>query len=483
MKFISTVAFLLLSFASLFISTKVNKLILESFKASTHRTTRISLLRYASFFIVFVQFWVLARIFPIYLILLLIGASTLGLIINTLMGAISGFTLEENKQKIGALSLIWGASQGQTLGCVMLVLGPIVTLSSAIFSLWYFWKYPIGDPRARVMIALFHFALPQLFRIPVLLLMTWPSVTSEYLDDDLRNSHLAEAFSNIIYQTIFLLFPFWLFKQEINAFQWRLPPFWILLSIPLIVFIVGGLLPFFVGLYRYRSQARSMTRWQANWLKDMLVTNELPAGQARDSSFNQQFEELNNEIQVRISQNELLGYYRKLWEGDSSTSQLTAVESLPAAVAVDNLAPQPEQIGAGEPASTALVPRAQANPIAMVKMYLKPGPAANTQSTDLTDQVVSIIKANQGNLVHWDIRFAHLQDLFQLYDATVEAKTKDISGFVKARLAAVNETLSARTQRKNILAGALLSCSSTAIIFLFKHYEPVLNQLIDRLVR
>ncbi len=331
------------------------------------------------------------------------------------------------------------------------------------------------------MIALFHFVLPQLFRIPILLLMSWPSVTSEYLDDDLRNSHLADAFSNIIYQTIFLLFPFWLFKQEINAFQWPLPPFWILLSIPLFVFIIGGLLPFFVGLYRYRSQSRSMTQWQANWLKDMLVANKLPAGAARESSFNEQFEELNNEIRVRVSQNDLLDYYRKLREGESSASPLIEIEAEP--VAAGSLVHEPGQIGAGDSTGTALVRGPQTNPIAIVKMYLKAGPVTNTQGTDLTGQVLSIIKANQGNLVHWDIRFAHLQDLLQLYEVSVEGKTKDISEFVQARLSAVKETLAARTQRKNILAGAFLSGSSTAIIFLFKHYEPIINQLIDRLVR
>src|SRR2546426_5127075 len=104
MKLISTIGFLLLSFANLFVSAKINSAILEQFKGGIHRTAKITFLRFASFFIVFFQYWMLTRLFPIYLILLLLAASMLGLLIYTMLGAISGFTLEENQQKIGALT-------------------------------------------------------------------------------------------------------------------------------------------------------------------------------------------------------------------------------------------------------------------------------------------------------------------------------------------------------------------------------------------
>ena len=100
-----------------------------------------------------------------------------------------------------------------------------------------------------------------------------------------------------------------------------------------------------------------------------------------------------------------------------------------------------------------------------------------------TNQIMSIVRENQANLVQWDIRFAYLQQLLQLYDVSVEGKTNDIGEFMEARQKDIKESLSARTAKKNIFAGAFLSGSSTAIIFLFKHYEPVINQLIDKLVR
>jgi hypothetical protein len=45
----------------------------------------------------------------------------------------------------------------------------------------------------------------------------WPMITSESLDDDVRNSYLAGQFSSVLYRTVYFLFPVWLFQEEIGT--------------------------------------------------------------------------------------------------------------------------------------------------------------------------------------------------------------------------------------------------------------------------
>ena len=148
--------------------------------------------------------------------------------------------------------------------------------------LWVFWRHPVGDPKAVVLIALFHFVLFQAAAIPALILMQWPIVTSQYVDDDIRNSYLAQQLSRIFYSTIYLLFPLWLFKQDIHIAYPHFPVpadlthFWILLSIPIFLFLAGGVLLFFLGVSRYRAQVKTMFDWLEQWLKQVLITNTLP---------------------------------------------------------------------------------------------------------------------------------------------------------------------------------------------------------------
>jgi|GEM_PF-4403476 len=479
MKLLCTVGFLILVFANLIISGKMNQAIVDRFKSGMPLTASLMIYRFASFLLVFFQFWILTGVFPVYLVLLLMGASTLGLITYKLLGAISGFTLEENQRKIGALNTIWGVNQTRSVACSVLLGSLLVVSAGAILSLVMFWKYPIGDARAIGLIALFHFVMPQLLRIPLLLIISWPTVTSEYLDDDLRNSYLADSFSNIIYQTIFLLFPFWLFKHEFTQVEWSLPPFWVLLSIPLFGFIIGGLLPFFLGLYRYRSQSRSMDSWKARWLKDVAVINTMPAGAARQNAFNEKLEELTNEIKVRFSQNNLFTYYQRLREADGIGLSASEVGSVPVDPDVD-AALDAAVAAAGQ---EALAKRPLTDPVRMARQYLKGRINPKPPADDFNEGLMTIVRENYANLVNWDIRFAYLQDLLQLYEITVEGATKDINNFIQAQLAEIKETLGARSQKKNILAGSFLSVSSTAIIWVFKQYEPHITSFITKLVR
>ena len=498
MKIVSTVLYLILLIAGFYLGTRISNAFLAAVKAEDQRRgMKIYVFRYLSFFILFLQFWLLTRMFPVLLILILIGASTLGSIIYILLGAIAGFTLEQNKQKIAVLSLIGGVTRNPAASCLWVIGLLLFQTISAIGALWVFWKYPIGDSRARVLIAMFLFVLPLLIRIPMSLFLAWPVVTSEYVDNDLRNSHLAEAFANIIYQTILLMFPFWLFKQDIAQFNVPLPPFWVLLSIPLFAFILCNLLPFFLGLYRHRAQSRALLDWRSNWLKETLITNEMPQGEQRNASFQERLQELDAEIRTRFAKNDLFHYYQKMvWarnSGDNGTEpilpgadELQIIDGTEPLPIVENELPKPiESVPSPSSQSMAAAPK-QAdvrNALRMAKAYLKGNrPMRANAEANISEKVLSIMEQNQSNLVKWDIRFNHLQKLIQMYEVTLDAGTQDIGKYAKARLDEIKESVKANTA-KNILAGGILSGSSTIIILLLKHYEAGIYALIDKLVR
>jgi hypothetical protein len=174
----------------------------------------------------FAVFALLTHVVPFYLILMLVAAMLLGGMLHLLIGAIAGFSLEETKQKIGALNVIWTA-QRPAGGCALVVVALVYSVVSWVASLWVFWRRPIGDPSVAGWIALYQFFLPQFIFTPLMIAANWPTVTSEFIDDDLRNSYLTTSFSRIIYSTVCLVYPVWLFQDQFGFVLGRwLPPFW-----------------------------------------------------------------------------------------------------------------------------------------------------------------------------------------------------------------------------------------------------------------
>ncbi len=330
-KFLFTLVYLVLAGVEFWLGNRLMKLETEQIRGTKSGSGSPFLLPVGMLLVSFAEFWALTRIFPFHLVLILIGALALGNFLYFVTGSITGFTLAEKQQKMGALSVIWGASQPMP-ACIAVVLILLARLVGIIGVLWAFWTHPVGDPRAIILIAFFHFVIVQALAIPGLIVMQWPMVTSEFLDDDIRNSYLAQQFSRIIYSTIYLLFPLWLFKQDIRvAFPsihlpaTDLPHFWILLSIPLLLFLGGGVLPFFLGINRYRAQVKAMSAWLEGWLQQVLITNTLPLGDLRSRQLQDQLEDLGDEITRRISENQLLHFY--LTTGQAAELNLSTAAS------------------------------------------------------------------------------------------------------------------------------------------------------------
>ncbi len=284
---------------------------------------------------------------------------------------------------------------------------------------------------------------------------------------------------------MYLLFPIWLFKHEIHqvfpnlaASPVGLPYFWVALSVPFLLFLLGGVLPFFVGIYRYRSQVRAMLQWQEDWLREVFEINKLPFGDTRIQAFDEKLENLREEIREGFSQNQLFHFYQNLTmpEADEDAKPLPALPALPEPSQAAPQAPQ-VAVGVGTPVGLDTTVRA-------AKQFLKGIPVAHTDAAGgLPEQIMAIVRENQSNLVDWDIRFRYLDKLLRFYRVIPQGKSQDIGAFVEASLQGVGKTVSAVSSRKNVLAGTLLTAASSTVVLLIKAFQDDILNVVRHLVR
>ncbi len=345
MKIISIFGFLALFGIWLYLSRRQQTGVVESLRGGTLAPLRSGLMFGVLILLGFAELWMLTRVFPWELVLILLGAAVVAIVVHYSIGTVFGFTQEENATKVGALAVITGFITGANNPFVVLAnigFGLLLILVMVVGSLYTFVSHPIGDPEAKVLIAFFYFTVPYLLSVPVKIAMLWPIVTSPYNDNDLRNSFLSSEFSSIIYWTIYLLFPIWLFKNELSDVVGKLPPLWLLLSIPLLVFIIGVIFPVFLGIYRYRHRARQLLLWQRNWLLDVLETVQTPfSDQGRSERLMEKHRELQTELERWAAESKLFQFYMETTEGPGPTLP----SLLPGSQELDDSEPNPPQAG------------------------------------------------------------------------------------------------------------------------------------------
>lgn len=479
-KIVYTFLYLILFFIFSATASSRNKHQLKQVIGQFNSTLKNSALELVLLILVFIQYWVLTGTFPFLLVLLLIAANAIGTIIYVLVGSIAGFSLNENIRKIRALSVIWGA-QNSFLGCAFFLASLLTVAIMLIGNIWALWHYPYGSPEAHIWIALFLFAIPQLIFIPISIFTLWPIVTSEYIDNDLRNAQLTSGFSQVIYRTVILLFPIWILKNSnIQSFQINLPSFWTLLSIPILLFVIGSLLPYFIGIYRYKSQALLMIRWREKWLLELLEYINLPLSNLRDKGVNEKLNQLKEETSQRFSQNNLFHYYQNRIDSNLDDSALLPTPDEP----IEPPSVKPEETTNKDIHQDSIGETLTANsPMLVIKDFFTRKPTTRKPSDEHLENIILIIEQNKMNLKDWDIRFEHLYKLLQLYEIGSEGKTKDVSRFIEARLEKISGEIKTLTTRKSFFAAAILSSLSTFIVWFFKTYQNEIIALINNLVK
>jgi hypothetical protein len=258
-------------------------------------------------------------------------------------------------------------------------------------------------------------------------------------------------------------------------------PFWLPLSLPILLFIVGSLVPFFIGVYRYRSQARVMSQWEEKWMREVLPVLKLPVGTTRGREIDDRLAKLGQEVEERISSNEeVFRYYQTITVGTVEESEPAPPEvSVVETTATATTPPAgPESVEEPSRGPRLLLPQRIASLQRMVPRPLRPPPR---DDANLAETVQAIVRMHIAKLEEWDIRFAYLRRLIQLGQVVSDGRTNEVSGFVEARLKSA-EGPASESAKPNMIAAWAISLLSSAIPLLVKKYETEILNLIGRLV-
>jgi len=430
-----------------------------------------NILTYLNILTTFAQFWLLTRIFPLNLLIIFLSANLLVLIIILLIGAITGFGLPEKQEKIEMLTLLWLVEKKQ-YGCLLQSLLVLTSLNIIIAPLWVFWSYPIADPKAVVLIAFFQFTVVQILVAILTIITNWSLITSPYIDDDIRNQKLTTGFAGIILVTIYMLFPVWIFEGNLAVVQdilgFKLPGIWFLISIPIVLFIFGSLVPFFVGMYRYQQQAKLMVIWRKNWLQETRSILNLPSNTNRKDEWNNKVNELQLEIRNKSESNELLKAFLKFHteEQDDSFQNRLEIADHTESESQDN-----DKIDLLDKDSVK-----QAKDF--VRGYFDLGHPTNQS----LEWYYKKLESCKHKIVTLDLRFGYLNQLLSMLGIVSEGDNENIKGYLDSQVEELNNTNTKISSKKNWLAGIIISGLSSITIYLIKNYQDEILALISKAV-
>jgi hypothetical protein len=491
-RILAALAYLIVVAANLWLQNRLMLRRVRNLKPGAWETLARSSLGIAALLLQFTGFWLLTGRFPVYLILLLVAGSLVAAVLHELLGAIGGFGLQETKEKVAALGAIWGA-QNKIVGCLMGIFGLVFISAQTIGSLWIYFSHPYGSDAVVGWIALFQFILPRLVTLPIELAVIWPIVTSEFVDNDLRNSHLSAQFVSMVNATIIFVYPFTLFREQMAAAVGQVPPLWVLLSIPVFLFMVLGLLPFFLGTYKFRNQAGSLIGWRRQWLSEALPILRLP-GELRAEALDEKLRQLRDEIASRIDENRLLKMYREYFPDEISSDEPLDVEPQPALIAersaVEPGAAEAALVVNPEHAETQVTsgtrPLSEMTRIRRAVDYVRGRGAfarpVGPPPTDLTSGVLHVLQHYRERLVDWDLGFREVRRLLDLYATMLKSRGHDVSAFVEAELKNIDTAQPSVRGASGWAVGSVVTILSGVSVAVLKEYQEEIVALLARVI-
>ncbi|MGZ5136084.1 MAG: hypothetical protein ACXWCG_13085, partial [Flavitalea sp.] len=194
MKVLICLAYVFLSGVVILLANKLIRTNLSRIIKNKKNLVKTFLIASAIISVTYFQYWLLTGIFPLYFILMLVLMNFLARGIYDFIGAIGGFTIKQKHEKIQNLSFIYGA-KGHRIATKLGYVATLFLLLSIIGTLWMYLKYPDGSPDRKVWVAFYHFTVLQVSAIVYQIPIMWPIITSEFIDDDIRNSYLTSKFS------------------------------------------------------------------------------------------------------------------------------------------------------------------------------------------------------------------------------------------------------------------------------------------------
>ncbi|MFV2015918.1 MAG: hypothetical protein ACC656_10840, partial [Candidatus Heimdallarchaeota archaeon] len=300
--------FLFLCYAFIQIGLYMVQLGAKTLESKAPKIIKLTLIQLLILLVVYAQFWSLTTIFPVTIVIALLCSLLIGNILYELIVQFTNLSLPQKKEKINFLTAFQAFQRGieSPKYYLITILSGILLFISWIIALFVFWFNPLNSSDTTIIwLSMCIFIIPHISGTIGSFVILIPTVTSRKIDDDMRNSHLIRNFSLVIYMTIYFIFPISLFYQQYDGGIW-LPPYWILISIPLFLFMITAVIPFFIGMNRYRIYMSEILNWRKKWLDDFYSTLLIPQIYQREQQKNEMINTLDLEINKYWKQNQTL---------------------------------------------------------------------------------------------------------------------------------------------------------------------------------
>jgi len=382
--------------------------------------------------ILFIEYWLLTGFFPVNSLLLLFLALIITHLINAVSGSVLGLTIEDIKNKISVLELVRGFELGMKHPVVSILnslLGFLVFISW-IVALIIYWNSSVMTPKTLFMISFFVFIVPQIVGIIIMNTLAIPALITTDYDNDLRNKYFINGFNNVLTTIVFIMLPLSLFYNY-NADSASLPPYWLLLISPLLLFILVTMIPFLIGTSKFHHQQLYNIKWRLSWLNSISRALIMPDPNSKYKTLQEKLAELNNAIDVHKTQHPVLEFIDYINNEDDSTEAVS--------------------------------------PDKYVDDIMK------------TKTILEIFKNNKDEIHDWDIRAKHLKKLQDLKNNINYENIDNCKGYINILLKDTEKEKNELSRTKSSIAGLIITAVTTIIGFLFKHYQDDIFRILGQL--
>lgn len=352
--------------------------------------------------------------------------------------------------------------------------------------LWIYFSYPEHNLDYRATIALAHFCVPALLSQIILCFWSWNLLSSHNVDDDVRTATILDLSAVTINVTITVLYPAYLLASggTLNLIS---PGLWLLLTVPVLILLFGGILPFVAGSFRYKAAVASQRQWRLRWISQMLKVLQLPSTAELQEERSRLVDELDGEIRFRLSENPLM---EKLEEAPKST-RLKEAEPIidqrdegAELIPVDAIGPDVlRQLSPSNIRVHILAARNALKGENLSREYRLP------YFPKWVEQIRELIATHREKLPVWDPSFFHLSELLDLRNSFVDTEKKDLRTYLNYKLQRVkDESIELEKTKKKGVARtlrvpALVSAVSTVAVVLLKVYEQQIVGLVGSAIR
>jgi hypothetical protein len=463
--------------------------------AIVHPSSKSLLTRVAALslpLVLFTQYWALTHVFPLFVVAMYYALTLVASVLCHLIAEVIGHNQPEIRKKVSTLAVIGGMRFRRIfIGGGWLVY--VVVITSWATSLWIYFSFSDSPLVAELYIAMSHFTGPAILNVFLLCFAMLPIVTSAYVDDDIRTNHLLSVFRMTILLTGWLLLPVYLMHQPEIALQptlsknaFALQKFWVIIPLPLFVFLFSGILPYFIGMYRYRIQVKTILEWRRNWLSRMSEVFKLPPIESRTGEINDLIGELERAIQSRFESNDLFQHFARLMSNSLDAYYSSPKDHPPLLDASLRPSQLPQQESSDATGKTLAHRTSKTlDQIEQAKWALQHslpirGAATTEPPSNVLEKTEHFLRENQDKLVEWDLRFSDLWQLLNLYRHTYQSADKELGEFLKFKLEETEKDLTRLSKRKNLLGGAIIFVGTTSLGWLLDKIGPKIGEMADK---